>query len=55
MSTTKEMYVYKCICGHTTYFEVGTGQDIICHRCWGYSLEYLGRVPLDLNKLKESQ
>jgi hypothetical protein len=51
----KEMWQYDCRCGHTTYFPVGGAQDIICHRCWSYSQEYKGRVPIDWAKLDASQ
>jgi len=55
VSVVEEMYVYECRCGHTTYFEVGTAQDIICHKCWNYTLRYLGKEQLDRDKLKKSQ
>ena len=51
----REMWVYKCKCGHITYFEVGGARDIICHKCWNYTLKCLGREPLDIDKLKKSQ
>lgn len=39
-----ECWAHLCLnCGHTTYFMVGGGSDIICHRCWGFNLDYLGR------------
>jgi hypothetical protein len=51
----KEMWRYDCQCGHTTYFPVGGAQDIICHRCWSFSVTYKGKEPIDWDKLRESQ
>jgi len=51
----KEMWEYECACGHTTYFLVGGTQDIICHKCWNYSLTLKGKIPIDWDKYEVSQ
>lgn len=35
-------YKYRCRdCDHE--FEISPPQDVICHSCWNYNLEYLGK------------
>jgi hypothetical protein len=39
-----ECWEYTCPCGHTTYFVIGGGADIICHSCWNYGVTYRGKM-----------
>ena len=56
MEEVKEMWDYECLlCGHITHFIVGGAQDIICHKCWNYSMQYIGKQLIDWTKFKESQ
>lgn len=50
-----KVWEYKCACGHTTYFIYGGGSDIICHACWGYSLDYKGKTEVTHEEWRKSQ
>lgn len=47
---------YECRdCGHITYIPVGYGLDIICHKCWNYNLEYLGKVEATQSQISKGE
>ena len=48
------VYVHTCKCGHTNYFIIGGGQDIICKKCLNYTLKYEEKKAVTIDEWKKA-